>query len=356
MIKQSKQSMSDYLCQIRAKKNKRQFFEQLEKVIDWNKVEKKLGKIYKKTFSVTGRPAYSCLLLFKMCLLQTWYGLSDYEIEERVNDSISFSYFCGLSMEDVAPDHSTLCRFRQLLNSQNYFEKMLNEINQQLEKNGVLIKRGIIVDATVIETPHKPKSKPSIKVTEDRQENPPSETEIQAEETAMQYISEHEPRVDTEARWLKKGKQVKYGYKSHTLTNDEGLILHNHITAANVNEISNLDDVLAGVKLPKKIPFYADKGYQSAKNNELMESNELINRIQKKAKKNKPLTKWEVRFNKLTGKVRFKIERTFGSIKRWFNAFETRYRGIKKTKGQMDLQAIAYNLYRTPGIVISKKL
>lgn len=62
--------------------------------------------------SATGQPSYDGLLLFKMGLLQTWYGLSDYELEDRLNDSISFSKFCGLPLDRSAPDNSTLSRFR----------------------------------------------------------------------------------------------------------------------------------------------------------------------------------------------------------------------------------------------------
>jgi IS5 family transposase len=40
-----------------------------------------------------------------MCLLKTWYGLSDFEVEDRVDDSISFGYFCGLTIDQVATDH-----------------------------------------------------------------------------------------------------------------------------------------------------------------------------------------------------------------------------------------------------------
>ena len=79
----------------------------------------------------------------------------------------------------------------------------------------------------------------------------------------------------------------------------------------------------------------------------------LKNHILKKAKKNKPLTQWEKRFNKLIGQTRFKVERTFGGIKRWFYGGVARYRGIQKMHTQNLMEAICYNLYRSPGIVAS---
>ncbi|MEW7277001.1 transposase [Aquimarina sp. 2201CG1-2-11] len=63
-----------------------------------------------------------------MCLLQTWYGLSDYEVENRVNDSISFNYFCGLNIDQIAPDHSTLSRFRTALTKANAYESLFKQI------------------------------------------------------------------------------------------------------------------------------------------------------------------------------------------------------------------------------------
>ena len=118
-----------------------------------------------------------------------------------------------------------------------------------------------------------------------------------------------------------------------------------------MNEISNLEDVLASADLPKKVTLYADKGYQSLKNEELLKQKNIKNRILKKAKKNKPLSQTEKKFNKLCGKVRYKVERTFGGIKRWFNSGIARYKGISKMHTQNLMEGICYNLYRSPRIV-----
>ena len=107
--------------------------------------------------------------------------------------------------------------------------------------------------------------------------------------------------------------------------------------------------------LPKDIPLKADKGNQSNKNSALLKNRKLKNHILKKALKNKPLTKWEKRFNKLIGKTRFKVERTFGGIKLWFKGGVARYRGIDKMHTQNLMEAMCYNLYRSLGIVASNK-
>ena len=102
-------TLADSICDLRARKIKKTFFAQINSLLDWSSIKITIDKYYTKGNSVTGKPAYDGVLLFKIYLLQTWYGLSDYEIEDRINDSISFGYFCGMTIEEVAPDNSFLC-------------------------------------------------------------------------------------------------------------------------------------------------------------------------------------------------------------------------------------------------------
>jgi IS5 family transposase len=335
-------TLADSICDLRSRKIKTVFFNQINTLLDWDKISRIIDKHYTKGKSATGSPSYDGLLLFKMCLLQTWYGLSDYEVEDRVNDSISFGYFCGLTLEQIAPDHSTVSRFRTAMTKAGAYEKLFNEINRQLEQNKIIVKTGAIVDASVIETPLKPKGKTTHKVTQDR------EDELENEVT-----KEYAQSVDKDASWLKKRGEYHFGYKKHHVTDNEGLVLGVLTTKASVNEIANLEEVLDTADLPENIPLKADKGYQSEKNEKLLKERKLKNHILKKAKKNKPLTQWEKKFNKLIGKTRFKVERTFGGIKRWFNGGIARYRGITKMHTQNLMEAMCYNLYRSPGIIAS---
>jgi IS5 family transposase len=335
-------TLADSVCDLRTRKIKAQFFEQINTLLDWKKISNLINTHYIKGKSATGKPSYDGLLLFKMCLLQTWYGLSDYEVEDSVNDRLSFSYFCGLTIEQIAPDHSTLSRFRTAMTKVGAYELLFKEINNQLEDHKIIVKTGAIVDASVIDTPLRPKGKTTHKVTEDRKD----ETEVKIEK-------EYPESVDKDATWLKKGGKYRFGFKKHYVTDNEGLVIGVHTTTASKNEISNLEEVLESADLPKGIPLKADKGYQSKKNEKLLKSRGLKNHILKKAKKNKPLTKWEKRFNKLVGKTRFKVERTFGGIKRWFSGGTARYRGLEKMHTQNLIEAISYNLYRSPGIIMS---
>jgi transposase, IS5 family len=101
---------------VEKRKTKRVFFKQIAQLIHWEPVTSVLEKYYPTGQAAQGRKAYPALVLFKMTLLQTWYNLSDYGIEEQVNDTLPFMHFCGLQLEDDVPDHSVVCRFRKALN------------------------------------------------------------------------------------------------------------------------------------------------------------------------------------------------------------------------------------------------
>lgn len=346
MLIRKEPTFADSICDLRTRKIKSVFFVQMNTLIDWGAVSVVINKHYIKGDSVTGKPAYDGVLLFKMCLLQTWYGLSDYEVEDRVNDSISFSYFCGLTIEQPAPDHSTLSRFRSALTKSGAYESIFKQINAQLEAHKIIVKTGAMVDASVIDTPLKPKGKAQHKIIEDREEEEANPTE----DTLDKVYAES---VDKDASWIKKGGKLRFGYKKHHVVDTGGLVIGVLTTTASANEIANLEEVLKTADLPKNIPLKADKGYQSAKNNSLLKDLKLKNHILKKAKKNQALTNWEKKFNKLIGQSRYKVERTFGSIRLWFNGGTARYRGMEKMHTQNLMEALAYNLYRSPAIIAS---
>jgi len=358
MKKEEIPSFADYLTS--GRKVKMQFFNQINNLVDWRPITTLINRHYTKGMSATGKPAYHGLLLFKMSLLQTWYGLSDYEIEDRLNDSISFSRFCGLQLNESSPDHSTLSRFRSIMTQTKAYDKIMKNLNKQLEAKKIIVKTGVIVDASIIDSPLKPKGQSTYEIEESLQEEGEDENKNKSDnqnpqktESAPKMIKKVlKPGVDDEGSWVKKAGKLRFGYKKHTITDEQGMILGLVTTKASVNEISNLEEVLESTDLPAGTRVSGDKGYQSEKNATLLKSKNLKNQILKKAKKNKALTKWELKFNKIIGQTRYKIERTFGSIKRWFNGGVARYRGIAKMHTQNLMESMAYNLYRSPGIIM----
>ena len=140
-------SFSTYYVEKR--KTKKVFLQQINQLINWRPIIRVLERHYPVGQSARGRKAYPALVLLKMTLLQTWYNLSDYGVEEQVNDSLSCMRFCVLQLEDEVPDHSVVCRFRKALNDTKAWEALLAQINSQLTQHNVLVKAGAI--AIVVE-------------------------------------------------------------------------------------------------------------------------------------------------------------------------------------------------------------
>lgn len=181
-------SMAEVLPDPRSRKAQNQFLNQVDKMIDRCPIRTLINKKYtKKQTDAAGAPAYDVIVLFKMMLLQTWYGLSDCALEERINDSLSFSRFLGLPIEAVSPDHSTLSRFRTALTKLGLMDKLLDALNKQFKKYHVSIKQGALVYASVVETPFTPKGPLTIEVAEDR-EDTRSEEEKGAEEEYQKSV------------------------------------------------------------------------------------------------------------------------------------------------------------------------
>lgn len=325
---------------VEKRKIKDSFFRHIDSIIDWDKISKTLEKYYIKGESVAGRKSYPALLLFKISLLQTWYGLSDYEVENQVNDRISFMKFCGLRFEDNVPDHSVICRFRKELTKKKGHEELLNTVNNQLTNHSILIKQGSIIDASITPTERKPKGKKEYEIIN---EDPPKLKPV------------NKKGVDEEGSWTKKAGKLHYGYKKHYLCDEKtSIVLSVETSTAKDHDSKYMEKCLSKVKLPRGSSVFADKGYYGKPNEEILKQRGLKSRIQGKSVKGKGLTYWSKQRNKLISKSRYKIERIFGGIKKWFRSGICRYVGLSKTHGQHVLEAIAYNLKISPGIVISK--
>ena len=178
-----------------------------------------------------------------------------------------------------------------------------------------------------------------------------------ARERESKEVEKHVPSgVDADGAWIRKAEKLSYGYKKHHVTDEEGLVLGVVTTVANVNEISKLKKRYQSADLPETLPVKAAKGYQSRENADLLAKRNLKNHMLKKARRNRPFKHWEKRFNKLIGRTRYKVERTFGSIRRWFRGAVARHSEIEKMHTQNLMEAMCYNLYRSLGILMSNSV
>ena len=253
-----------------------------------------------------------------------------------------------------APDHSTICHFRAELTRLGIMDKLLRELNKQFKKYGISrIDHGAIVDASIVDSPHAPDV--SILVADDRKDLRAEEE--QAQEQAYLYeLKSRKPGVDTEARWVRKGRHYRYGYKKHVLTDGQGLVESILTTPANCADTIVLPDLIEKAELTQGVSVLADKGYCRKKNSAYLLERSLIDGIMLKVQKGMKLTERQRELNNAISKMRCLIEHTFGSIQRWFSGGRCRYRELARTHTQNILEAMVYNLKRMPGLLVLQSI
>lgn len=303
----------------------------LNSMIDWQQLRPLLFKLKRSGYGPTG---YDTLKLVKALVLQAWHSLSDPGLEEALKIRLDFMMFSGF--DQGVPDETTFCKFRNSLVKLKLFERILDNLNQQLVAQGLAVKpsAGAVIDATIIESAARPRKELKAMATDRYEDDAPSFT-------ASDDLS---LSADPDARWLKKGNRSYFGYKGFVVVDaEDGYITKVHMTAANQSEVNTLEDAIAGLA-PSRL--LADKGYASAKNRDYLKSKGIKNGLMYKANRNTPLTKWQKLFNKLVSKRRYLVEQSFGTLKRKFKMSRASYFTTVKVKAQMLLKAIAFNLLK----------
>jgi len=286
--------------------------DRLHRLVKWYRFEKVLAALRD---SGSGRPAYPPLLMFKVLLLQSLYGLSDAEMEEALIDRLSFRRFVGAALTDRVPDHSTICRFRNLLVEQGLLDKLFAELDRQLDKAGLILRRGTMLDATVIETQA---AKPG---------DPQSTSDPEARFTRRQGRS-----------------GSSFGYKAHVAVDQgSGLIRAVITTPANVNDTVPADQLIRG----DEQAVLADAAYHTHARQAALKARGIKPRLMRRPNKHHPvLPPWLKRYNQLIARRRAAVETTFATLKRRMGLGRIRYRGLTKAAGQVLIAAIAFNMRR----------
>jgi transposase, IS5 family len=119
--------------------------ERLSGLIDWTPLAR-LAKTLRA--APTGRPPYPALAMLKALYLQALYDLSDPGLEEALMDRLSFRRFCGFALDAGTPDETTICRFRAAAG--DLLLAAFAEINAQLDAKGLIVRKGTLMDATLI--------------------------------------------------------------------------------------------------------------------------------------------------------------------------------------------------------------
>lgn len=314
-VKQTGQlSLADAFVSAKAGRNHR--LERVSSLVRWERFEQLLGHLRDDR---PGRPGYPVLVLFKALLLGSLYGLSDRDLEEAVADRGSFRRFAGLGYGEDVPDHTVLNRFRNRLVAEGLIDQAFAELDRQLDAAGVILKRGTMLDATVIEAvsarPH------------DQQRS-----------------------VDPDARFTRqKGKPGStYGYKAHVGVDEgSGLIRAVITTPANVNDTVPADGLIRG----DERVVWADRAYAKRDRRARLKAAGVKDRIMHKSWGGGPkLTPRQRLHNRLIARRRAAVETTFATLKRWMGLTVIRYVGLIKAAAQVRMAAIAFNLRRWAAI------
>jgi len=286
--------------------------ERIDALVKWYRFEKLLARLHE---AATGRPAYPPLAMFKALLLQQWYGLSDAELEEALIDRLSFRRFIGLGFEAAMPDHTTLCRFRNDVASAGLSERLFDEMAHQLDRLGLVLRRGTLIDATVVEAAVRPSG------------------------------SAEEPSDPDAAFTRRAGKPgATFGFKAHLAVDQgSGLVRDAQLTPANVNETVVADALIQG----DERAVYADSAYDTKARRAALRARGVKDRIQHRPNKHHPvLGHWKRRHNELIGRIRGRVETTFAVLKRSYGYVRVRYLGLVKNQSHLHLLCIALNLRR----------
>ena len=281
-------------------------------LIQWGPIEDRLRKLVERH----GRPPFPPLLMLRALLLGQWHTLSDRDLEAALDDRASFRRFCGLAADDPAPDHSTLCRFRTALIERGLHTELLDLVNRQLEHQGYLLKRGTMIDATVIAAAVNPSGDPAH----------PS---------------------DPDAAFVRRHGRAGsvFGFKAHIASDQDTLLVREVVlTAANVNETEVADRLIEACADAPAV--YADKAYDTHARRAMLKRLGLADGIQRRANKHHALSPAAVARNVALGRVRGRVETVFAVIKRRYRLSRSRYVGRVKTALQFTLAAIAFNLRR----------
>jgi IS5 family transposase len=136
-----------------------QFLAEMEAVIPWRDLCKVIKPFYPKPKGAGRRPV-GLERMLRIHFLQHWFNLSDPAVEEALYDSRAMRRFVGIDLgREPAPDETTVCNFRHLLEAHNLGDQLFALINAYLQENGLKVSTGTIVDATIIDAPSSTKNK-----------------------------------------------------------------------------------------------------------------------------------------------------------------------------------------------------
>ena len=296
--------------------------EKIADAVDW----KKLAEISRVVFKETrrGRPTIPVEFSLKCLFLQYLYNLSDPALEDALIDRLSFQRFLGISFDRDIPDFSTLWRFRERLVNAGLFDRLFEAVVADLEAEGLVLRRGTLVDATIVHAARKK-----------RKRGEPDE-----EPTAT---PREESQHDHDATGTKKGKTFYYGYKGH-IGVDQGsdIIRTKRFTTASVHDSTEFSNLVSG----DERAVFSDKAYANDEIKREFRAKGVYNGVLDKGRRNRPLSTKQKKDNAQKSRVRSAVERPFAHFKRLYGYVRTRYVTLRRNDLHFTFLCMIQNIRR----------
>lgn len=296
--------------------------DELDAAVNWTPLRALLGQ---RGEAGPGNSSYPAEVLLRCLLLGVWHGLSDPALETAIADRISFRRFAGFSLQDRTPDHSTLWRFREELARDGLVDQVFAEIGCQLEAKNLILKRGTLIDASLVAA----------------RANPPRKPRGAAADAPAK------PSADADARWGRKGKTSVFGYKIH-IGVDAGhtIIRRVDVTAGSVTDTEPADGLICG----DEKAVYGDQAYYTHARHARLTEARIKDRLMRRPNKHHPeLPARQKRRNRLIGRVRAAVERPFAVFKERYRMRRMRFYTLARNRVHVVLACCAYNLRRAIG-------
>ena len=315
--------------------------ERISNVIDFELfrelLESKLTNKTKKNNA--GAKPFDIIMMFKIIILQRYYGLGDTQIEYQILDRLSFKKFLGLESGDKVPDEKTVWAFREKLTTEALVEDMFLLFNKHLESKGLIMNEGKMVDASFTLAP--------------RQRNSRDENKKIKEGNGDELWNDKpnkKKHKDIDARWTKKNGETFFGYKNHAKVDTKSKFIDNYnVTDASVHDSQALDDLLT--EKDKGQDFFADSAYTGEEQEKVIKKYEMNNKVNEKGYRNNPLTEEQKANNKEKSKTRARVEHVFGFMEQSMKGLIVKSVGITRATGIIGLINLTYNLFRYEQVV-----
>lgn len=288
---------------------KEKFLGQMEEIIPWKELSAVIEPHYPKPKG-SGRRPIGIERMLRIHFMQHWFNLSDPAMEEALYDIPALREFAQIDLgREPAPDETTICKFRHILESKDLGERLFHLVNAYLSENGLFVSKGTIVDATLIDAPTSTKNK--------------------------------EKKRDPDMHQTRKGNQWYFGMKTHIGVDSQSKLIHSvAVTPANTHDSQLLEDLLHG----DETKVWGDSAYSGQKEVLSEQAPHAKDYTHKKGSRNRKLSDDDRSKNRNKSKVRAKVEHVFHVMKRQFGFTKVRYRGLDKNANWVFMSCALVNL------------